>query len=72
MRIAFNATCLLSPLTGIGQYALHLSKGLQAREDIELKMFYGVGWRKKFRPSPSHSMRRLRKSQNHYYRMRIH
>lgn len=61
MRIAFNATCLLSPLTGIGQYALHLSKGLQAREDIELKMFYGVGWSKEIQTKPLPQYEALKK-----------
>jgi hypothetical protein len=30
MKVALNATSLLSPLTGIGQYTNQLAKGLQA------------------------------------------
>lgn len=53
MRIALNATALLSPLTGIGQYSYHLSKGLQARPGLELDLFYGSGWSKDLRDKPA-------------------
>lgn len=46
MRVALNATPLLSPFTGIGQYTYHLAKGLQARHEIDLNLFYGLGWSK--------------------------
>lgn len=52
MRVAFNATALLSPMTGIGQYAHHLAKGLKQRADIELDLFYASGWRKEIRSEP--------------------
>jgi glycosyltransferase involved in cell wall biosynthesis len=41
MKIAFNGTALLSPLTGIGQYAHHLALGLQQVPDMDLLLFYG-------------------------------
>ena len=49
MRIAFNATSLLSPLTGIGQYSRHLALGLAARTDLEPEFFYGTFWSKAVR-----------------------
>ena len=52
MHVAFNATALLSPMTGIGQYAHHLATGLQQKEDIELDLFYAAGWRKEIRTEP--------------------
>lgn len=53
MRIALNATALLSPLTGIGQYTHHLAKGLQAKSGLELDFFYGSGWSKELRDKPA-------------------
>jgi len=52
MRIAFNATALLSPLTGIGQYSRHLAMGLAAREDVDAEFFYGAFWSKEVRSAP--------------------
>lgn len=52
MRVAFNATALLSPMTGIGQYAHQLAKGLQQNVDIDLDLFYASGWRKEIRSQP--------------------
>ena len=49
MKVALNATALLSPLTGIGQYTYHLAKGLQALPELELDLFYGSGWSKEVR-----------------------
>lgn len=40
MKIAFNGTALLSPLTGVGQYAYHLASGLQQETDLDLLLFY--------------------------------
>ena len=42
MRIALNATSLLSPLTGIGQYTYQLAKGLREKQEVELDLFYGT------------------------------
>ncbi|WP_236589840.1 glycosyltransferase family 4 protein [Ramlibacter aurantiacus] len=44
MRVALNATCLLSPLTGIGHYTRQLALGLSAREDIDPLLFLGGRW----------------------------
>ena len=52
MRIAFNATALLSPLTGIGQYAFELATRLAADPAHELHCFYGLGWSQEVRTSP--------------------
>ena len=52
MKVALNATALLSPLTGIGQYTYHLAKGLQAIPSLELDLFYGSGWSKEVRDQP--------------------
>lgn len=40
MKVAFNGTALLSPLTGIGQYSYHLAHGLQQQPDLDLLLFY--------------------------------
>lgn len=53
MRVALNATALLSPLTGIGQYTHHLSKGLLARPGLELDLFYATNWSKVLRDKPA-------------------
>ena len=52
MRLAFNATSLLSPLTGIGQYSRHLAMGLADRQDIDPEFFYGAFWSKEVRCEP--------------------
>src|SRR4051812_133105 len=44
LRIAFNATPLLSPLTGIGNYILHLGNALADTGDVDLWSFYGFRW----------------------------
>ncbi len=49
MRLAFNATSLLSPLTGIGQYSRQLALGLKRRNDIDATFFYGAAWQKEVR-----------------------
>lgn len=45
MRVAFNATPLLSPLTGIGQYIVELSAALTATGDVDPYSFYWCRWR---------------------------
>jgi glycosyltransferase involved in cell wall biosynthesis len=52
MRVAFNATSLLSPLTGIGQYSKHIAKGLVNRTDAKADFFYGAVWSSKLRDTP--------------------
>jgi len=56
MKVALNATALLSPLTGIGQYTYHLAKSLQALPDLDIDFFYGSGWSKEVRNRPFHSI----------------
>lgn len=52
MRIAFNATALLSPLTGIGQYSHQLAKGLAASDGVDAEFFYGAYWSQEVRSAP--------------------
>lgn len=52
MRVAFNATSLLSPLTGIGQYSRHLALGLAGHPEIEADFFYGAVWSREVRSDP--------------------
>ncbi|MDD5462829.1 MAG: glycosyltransferase family 1 protein [Methylococcales bacterium] len=56
MKVALNATALLSPLTGIGQYTYQLAKGLQAIPGLELDLFYGSGWSKELRDRSVHNI----------------
>lgn len=52
VRIAFNATALLSPLTGIGQYSRQLALGLASREDLCADFLYGTRWSQEVLDSP--------------------
>ena len=52
MRVAFNSTSLLSPLTGIGQYSRHLALGLTQYPDVQPDFFYGAFWSKEVRSAP--------------------
>jgi glycosyltransferase involved in cell wall biosynthesis len=45
IRVAFNATPLLSPLTGIGNYLVHLGAALAASGEVDAYSFYGYRWR---------------------------
>jgi glycosyltransferase involved in cell wall biosynthesis len=45
MHVAFNAVALLSPLTGIGQYAFEIANRLAADPEHEAQFFYALlGW----------------------------
>jgi len=44
LRVGFNATPLLSPLTGIGNYIVHLGAALAASGDVDAYSFYGHRW----------------------------
>jgi alpha-1,3-rhamnosyl/mannosyltransferase len=44
LRVGLNATALASPLTGIGNYVVHLAAALQASGEAELRMFDGAHW----------------------------
>ena len=52
-RIAINALPLLLPRTGIGQYAYHVIRGMQARLVRPPALFYGYDWDEAIRrPAP--------------------
>lgn len=74
IRLAFNATSLLSPLTGIGQYSRQLALGLASRSDIDADFFYGAVWSKHVRgaplPGPAGLVPWLRKHVPYSYELR--
>jgi len=73
VRLAFNATALLSPLTGIGHYSLHLAEELLKRQNIESHFFYGAFWDRQLhaRPSPiAKSLPWLRRHVPYSYQLR--
>ena len=45
LRVAFNATPLLAPPTGIGQYMIQLGASLAATGEVDAYSFYGSAWR---------------------------
>ena len=45
LRVGFNATPLLAPLTGIGNYIVELGAALAAGGAVDLWSFYGHRWR---------------------------
>ncbi len=49
IKLAINATCLLSPFTGIGQYTYHLGKQMLADPEVSPHFFYGMYWSKALR-----------------------
>lgn len=51
LRIGINATALLSPRTGIGQYVYHLGRECLEAEDISPSFFYGT-WKTQLRAQP--------------------
>lgn len=59
MRIAFNATSLLSPLTGIGQYSRHLAQGFLQHSEVDADFFYGAFWQKEVRETPMPGAQRV-------------
>lgn len=52
MQIALNASSLLSPRTGIGQYTYQLAKGLQTIANLDLNFFYATNWSNTLREAP--------------------
>lgn len=61
MKVAFNGTALLGPLTGIGQYAWQLATRLQKAPGVDLALFYGGGFDRQVRSGgTSVSVSRLR------------
>lgn len=53
MKVALNASQLLSPLTGIGQYTLNLARALLTLNEVDLEFFYARQWRRELKASPS-------------------
>jgi len=53
MRVALNATPLLSPLTGIGQYTYQIAKGLQESAEVDARYFYAGVWSDQVREASS-------------------
>ena len=51
LRVGINATALLSPRTGIGQYVYHLGRECLEAEDIDPSFFYGT-WKTQLRAQP--------------------
>lgn len=52
IKVAFNAVPLLSPLTGIGQYAKQLLQGLDAQTQVQVHKFYATSWSQETRQQP--------------------
>jgi alpha-1,3-rhamnosyl/mannosyltransferase len=52
IRVAFNATPLLSPLTGIGNYIVELGRALDALGDVDAYSFYRYRWRHEIATPP--------------------
>ena len=50
--VGINGVALLSPLTGIGQYTLHLVRELQQLLPMQPWLFYGSGWNRELRNAP--------------------
>lgn len=60
MKVAFNATQLLSPLTGVGQYALQLARGLQRSGEVDLEFLYLRHWSRELYAQPEQRVARLK------------
>ncbi len=52
LRVAFNGSALLSPLTGVGQYAKSLAEELLATDELEMQFFYAAAWSPEVRTTP--------------------
>lgn len=52
LKIGFNAFALLSPLTGIGQYAKHLLECMATVPELDVHKFYAKGWSHEIRQNP--------------------
>ncbi|HOX90657.1 MAG TPA: glycosyltransferase family 1 protein [Burkholderiaceae bacterium] len=52
LRVAFNGSALLSPLTGVGQYAKSLAEELLATGELEMQFFYAAAWSPEVRTAP--------------------
>ncbi len=52
IRLAFNGSALLSPLTGVGQYANSLARCLLATGELDIEFFYAAIWSREIRTKP--------------------
>ncbi len=52
IRLAFNGSALLSPLTGVGQYANSLARSLVATGELDMEFFYAAIWSREIRTKP--------------------
>lgn len=50
MPIALSTSSLIRPLTGIGQYTLHVAQALANEPDLDMHYFYGYEWADKAEP----------------------
>ena len=50
MKVIVNATPLLAPLTGIGQYIRHLFTAMDRQGKADIRMFYGTSFKKGITP----------------------
>ncbi len=60
MKVAFNASQLLSPLTGIGQYTLNLGRALRVLDEVDLDFFYASSWSRELKAVPSRRIESLK------------
>jgi len=60
VKVAFNASQLLGPLTGVGQYALQLARALQQSGDVDLEFFYLRKWSRELTARPAKQVVRLK------------
>ncbi|MEO8186916.1 MAG: glycosyltransferase family 1 protein, partial [Burkholderiaceae bacterium] len=61
LRIGLNASALLSPLTGIGQYTMNLAEALVASGEVDLHLFYLTAWSREIRAKPLKHITRIKK-----------
>jgi len=52
IRLAFNGSALLSPLTGVGQYSNSLAHCLLSTGALEIEFFYAAIWSREIRTKP--------------------
>ena len=64
--IGINATVLLSPRTGIGQYVYHLSNELIGAGLVEPRFFYPTGWSNTLRRSSVANIQAIKKNIKRY------
>lgn len=60
LRIGLNASALLFPLTGIGQYTKNLAEALVALDEVELHLFYVAAWSREIRTKPLKKLTQLK------------